>query len=204
MIGPLAIAAGVIVYGAVHSLLASVGVKRWARVRFGPRTDRFYRLAYNAFAVVSFLPVFALLVLLPGTQLYQLRMPWSALAIMGQVAALILLIVGLLQTDTWSFLGLRQVMEGPPIEPAHLIVTGLYRWVRHPLYTAGLLLIWLTPVMTTSVLALNLALTLYILVGSRLEERRLAAEFGQTYANYRAAVPGLIPRPPRLSGPRQS
>ncbi len=204
MIGPLAIAAGVSVYGAVHSLLASVGVKQWARSHFGPRTDRFYRLAYNAFAIVSFLPVFALLVLLPGTRLYQLHLPWSALAILGQAAALMLLIAGLLQTDPWSFLGLRQLTEGPNAEPAQLIVTGLYRWVRHPLYTAGLLLIWLTPVMTTSVLALNLALTLYILVGSRLEERRLAAEFGQAYATYQAAVPALIPRPPRPSVPRQS
>ncbi len=193
MIGPLAIAAGVIVYGAVHSLLASVGVKQWARSHFGPRTDRFYRLAYNAFAVVSFLPVFALLVLLPGTRLYQMRLPWSALAILGQVAALILLIVGLLQTDPWSFLGLRQVMEGPNAEPAHLMVTGLYRWVRHPLYTAGLLLIWLTPVMTTSVLALNLALSLYVIAGSRLEERRLAAEFGPAYDAYRRRVPALLP-----------
>ncbi len=94
--------------------------------------------------------------------------------------------------------------DGAPAEPGTLIVTGLYRWVRHPLYTAGLLLIWLTPVMTTSILALNLSLTLYIIVGSRLEERRLLAEFGQAYADYQAAVPGLIPRPPRASIPRTS
>jgi protein-S-isoprenylcysteine O-methyltransferase Ste14 len=194
MIGPLAIAAGVIVYGAVHSLLASVGVKQWTRSRFGPRTDRFYRLAYNAFAVVSFVPVLALLAWLPGTRIYGLRLPWSALAVTGQAGALMLLAAGLLQTDPWSFLGLRQLAEAtPPAGPAPLIVTGLYRWVRHPLYTAGLLLLWLTPVMTTSILAFNLALTLYILVGRRLEERRLAAEFGPAYAAYRRRVPALIP-----------
>jgi protein-S-isoprenylcysteine O-methyltransferase Ste14 len=204
MFEPLAIVAGVLVYGAVHSLLASVRVKQWARSRLGPRTDRFYRLAYNAFAVVSFVPVLALLAWLPGKTIYQLRLPWSALALTGQAAALMTLAAGLLQTDPWSFLGLRQVTEGTPAEPGHLMVTGLYRWVRHPLYTAGLLLIWLTPVMTTSILALNLSLTLYIIVGSRLEERRLLAEFGQAYADYQAAVPGLIPRPPRSSIPRAS
>ncbi|MCJ7676604.1 MAG: hypothetical protein MUO35_02640, partial [Anaerolineales bacterium] len=52
---------------------------------------------------------------------------------------------------------------------------------------------WLTPVMTTSVLALNLALTAYILVGSRLEERRLSAEFGEAYDEYRHRVPALLP-----------
>jgi protein-S-isoprenylcysteine O-methyltransferase Ste14 len=203
MFGPLAVAAGIIAYGAVHSLLASVAVKQWTRTRFGPRTDRFYRLAYNAFAVVSFVPVLALLAWLPGTRIYGLPLPWSALAVMGQAGALLLLTAGLMQTDPWSFLGLRQAAEGTPAEPARLIVTGLYRWVRHPLYTAGLLLLWLTPVMTTSILAFNLALTLYILVGSRLEERRLAAEFGPAYAEYQAKVAGLIPRPPRSRVTRQ-
>jgi protein-S-isoprenylcysteine O-methyltransferase Ste14 len=51
--------------------------------------------------------------------------------------------------------------------------------------------------MTSSLLALYLALTVYIVVGSRLEERRLLAEFGQAYGDYRAVVPALIPRPPR-------
>jgi len=204
MFEPLAIVAGVLAYGLVHSLLASVRVKQWARSHLGRGTDRFYRLAYNAFAVVSFVPVLALLAWLPGKTIYQLRLPWSALALTGQAAALMTLAAGLLQTDPWSFLGLRQVTEGTPAEPGQLMVTGLYRWVRHPLYTAGLLLIWLTPVMTTSILALNLSLTVYIIVGSGLEERRLLAEFGQAYADYQAVVPGLIPRPPRSSIPRAS
>ena len=197
MLEPLAILGAVAAYGAVHSLVASFGVKRWVRARLGPVADRVYRLAYNAFAVASFLPVLALLAWLPGDPLYQLRLPWSALAILGQGVALALLAIGLRQTDPWTFLGLRQLMDRGPSEPPSLIVTGLYRWVRHPLYTAGLLFIWLTPVMTTSVLALNLALSAYILIGSRLEERRLGIESGQAYADYKARVPSLIPRPPR-------
>lgn len=195
----LAILAAVAAYGIVHSLLASFAVKRWLRARLGPVTDRIYRLAYNLFAIVSFLPVLVLLAWLPGELLYRLRLPWSVLALLGQGSALVLLAIGTLQTDPWSFLGLRQWMDrGVPGAP-RLMVTGLYRWVRHPLYTAGLLFIWLTPVMTTSVLALNLALTAYILVGSRLEERRLIVEFGAAYADYQTRVPGLIPRPPGRS-----
>jgi methanethiol S-methyltransferase len=194
MLEPLAILAAVAAYGAVHSLMASFGVKRWVRARLGPVADRVYRLAYNAFAVVSFLPVLALLAWLPGALLYRLRLPWSVLAILGQGVALALLAIGLLQTDPWTFLGLRLMAEGTSTKPPSLTVTGLYRWVRHPLYTASLLFIWLTPVMTTSVLALNLALTGYILIGSRLEERRLGVEFGQAYAGYKARVPSLIPR----------
>ena len=193
MLEPLAILGAVAAYGAVHSLLASFGAKRWSWARLGPTSDRVYRLAYNAFAGISFVPVLALLAWLPGEPLYRLRLPWSAVALLGQGSALALLTIGLLQTDPWSFLGLHQLARHEASEPPRLIVAGLYRWVRHPLYTAGLLFIWLTPVMTTSVLAFNLALTGYILVGSRLEERRLAVEFGQAYDDYRYRVPALVP-----------
>ncbi len=71
--------------------------------------------------------------------------------------------------------------------------------MRHPLYSAGLLFIWLTPIMTTSSLALTLGLTAYIYIGSIFEERRLVARFGQAYLDYRRAVPRLIPMPRKRS-----
>jgi protein-S-isoprenylcysteine O-methyltransferase Ste14 len=69
----------------------------------------------------------------------------------------------------------------------------LYRWVRHPLYTAGLLFIWLTPIMTLNTLVVFIAATVYILVGAFFEERKLEREFGQAYREYKAATPMLIP-----------
>jgi len=195
MLDPLVVLLAVGAYSVVHSLLASLGVKRRVRARFGPGVDRVYRLGYNLFAIVSFLPVLAILAWRPGALIYRLDLPWAAVAIAGQLSALALLAVGVLQTDAWSFLGLRQLAQAGETPP-RLVVTGLYRWVRHPLYTAGLLLLWCSPMMTTSLLALYLALTVYVIIGSRLEERRLLAEFGPAYAEYRADVPALIPQPP--------
>jgi protein-S-isoprenylcysteine O-methyltransferase Ste14 len=65
--------------------------------------------------------------------------------------------------------------------------------VRHPLYLFSLLAIWPSPIMTESLLAFNAAATLYFVVGSRLEEKRLIAAFGQTYLDYQRRVPWLIP-----------
>jgi protein-S-isoprenylcysteine O-methyltransferase Ste14 len=192
MLDPLILLLAVGAYGAVHSLLASLTVKRRIRARFGPAVDRLYRLGYNLFAVVSFLPVLAILAWRPGMLIYRLGLPWAAIAFAGQAAALALLALGVLQTDAWSFLGLRQLTQTGESAP-RLVVTGLYRWVRHPLYTAGLLFLWCSPAMTTSLLALYLALTVYIVVGSRLEERRLLAEFGPAYDAYRRRVPALLP-----------
>jgi protein-S-isoprenylcysteine O-methyltransferase Ste14 len=83
------------------------------------------------------------------------------------------------------------------------VINGLYCHVRHPLYSAGLLFIWLSPLMTTSLLALNLGLTLYIIIGSIFEERRLVGQFGQAYVDYQRRVPRLIPRPGKCYPPDQ-
>ncbi|RME89290.1 MAG: isoprenylcysteine carboxylmethyltransferase family protein [Anaerolineae bacterium] len=185
----------VFLWGALHSLLASHTAKAIARRRFGPLSDRFYRLAYNLFAVITFLPVVALMTRLPDRLLYQLPVPWLYVALLGQALALITLLVGLLQTDLWSFLGLRQIGALENGRKESLTVRGLYRWVRHPLYTAGLVFIWLSPVMTRNTLVVFAALTVYILIGAYFEERKLLREFGAAYAEYRSRTPMLIPCP---------
>jgi methanethiol S-methyltransferase len=184
----------VLVYGGVHSFLASLWAKARARRWFGKLADRAYRLLYNVIAVVSFLPVLALAGLLPDRTLYSIPFPWILATSAGQLAAIAALLLGLLQTDVWSFLGFRQLVQPETAgEPARLVLKGLYRWVRHPLYTAGLVFIWLTPVMTMNVLGMNIGLTIYIVVGALFEERKLLHEYGQAYADYRRLTPMLIP-----------
>ncbi len=184
----------VLAYGGVHSFLASLWAKGRARRWFGALADRTYRLLYNIFAVVSFLPVLVLVGSLPDRTLYSIPYPWILATSVGQLAAVAALLLGLLHTDVWSFLGFRQLVQ-PEIagETARLVLKGLYRWVRHPLYTAGLVFIWLTPVMTVNLLAMNLGLTIYIVVGALFEERKLLHEFGQAYADYQRRTPMLIP-----------
>ena len=155
-------------------------------------------MTYNVTAGVTFLPVLAVLALDPGELLYRAARPWAALLVVGQLGAGLLLVVGLLQTDVWHFIGLRQLGEAQ-VTQRQLVVTGLYRWVRHPLYTAGLLFLWLTPLMTSSLLALNIGLTAYILIGLGFEERRLVSEYGMAYEAYRRRVPALLPFPRRAT-----
>ncbi len=54
--------------------------------------------------------------------------------------------------------------------------------------------------MTESWLAFDIAVTLYAIIGSRFEERRMTATFGQEYVDYKNRVPSLIPFPyPRIT-----
>jgi protein-S-isoprenylcysteine O-methyltransferase Ste14 len=114
------------------------------------------------------------------------------LMLAGQLFAAVLEVVGVLQTDTLSFIGVRQLFEGYE-RPSKLVIRGLYRWVRHPLYSAGLLFIWLTPVMSQNSLILYTAITVYILVGAFFEEKKLVREFGADYEAYRRGTAMLVP-----------
>jgi len=183
----------VLFWGLFHSLLASLKVKELVRRWLGGRARRLYRLGYNVFACVSFLPVLVIAALTPDRQLYLAPLPWSGLMVLGELLAIAALIIGLRQTEAGEFLGLRQANAPAEERQGSLVTDGLYRYVRHPLYSAGLAFIWLMPLMTLNVLAINIALTVYVITGAYFEERRLQRTFGQDYADYMAATPMFIP-----------
>ena len=178
-------------WGIVHSLLASIRFKNYLRRTLGDNLMKFYRLFYNIFAVISILPVLYLMVVLPDRMLYQVASPWSYLMRAGQVISVLLLFVAVLQTDVLSFVGLRQLIDEEKRDD--LVLSGLYRFVRHPLYTFGLGILWLSPSMTVNSFVVYAALTAYILIGIIFEERKLLREFGQEYADYKSITPMLIP-----------
>jgi protein-S-isoprenylcysteine O-methyltransferase Ste14 len=180
-----------LLWGVIHTLLASLGFKSFLAKSLGKTLMRGYRLTYNAFALISFLPTLYLVATLPDAPLYSVPAPVSYLMLLGQGLGLILLIVGVLQTDTLSFVGLRPLFEEEI--PNALVTNGLYRLVRHPLYTAGLLVLWLTPIATVNSFTMYVGATIYLLVGAYFEERKLLREFGQAYAEYKSRTPMLIP-----------
>lgn len=183
----------IVLWGYVHSLLVTPGTRARVRQWFGAGSDRWYRLAYNIFSIVTFIPILGLVAMDPGETLYVIPTPWSYLALAGQLLAVAALGVGLLQTGLWTFLGFEQLLVKSKEGNAQMVTGGLYRWVRHPLYTAGLVFIWLTPVMTVNLLVLNIGLTIYLVVGAIFEERKLVREFGAAYRDYQENVPMLIP-----------
>jgi protein-S-isoprenylcysteine O-methyltransferase Ste14 len=192
----------VLLWGLLHSLSASLKAREWARQILGPVWNRFYRLAYNIFSVFSFLPVLVLAALTPDRRLYLVPLPWSGLMVLGELLAVAALVLAFRQTDMWEFIGFRQL--GETDKPSGLTTSGLYHYVRHPLYSAGLAFIWLMPLMTVNVLAINLALTVYVVIGAVFEERKLRREFGQAYVEYAKVTPMFIPFLKGNKSPRKS
>lgn len=179
-------------WGVIHSILASHFFKDMVRGMVGKQGMRFYRFGYNVFSVVSFAPILYLMWILPDQLLYQVPVPWKYIMFAGQGLAVAFLLIALLQTDTLSFIGLKQFFVEEE-EAGQLVTRGLYRVVRHPLYTFSLLFLWLTPTMSVNSLTLYLGATLYILVGAYFEERKLLRDFGAAYADYKRKTPMLIP-----------
>ncbi len=92
--------------------------------------------------------------------------------------------------DHLAFLGLREARAG-----ASFSIPLLYRMVRHPMMLGMLIGFWATPHMTVGHVVFAAAMTTYIVIGVRYEERDLVRTFGDEYERYRATVPSLLPWP---------
>lgn len=183
------------VYGLVHSILAGLSFKKWIRSRIGEqRYHRFYRLFFSLQAAILFLPILILTAVLPDQNIYRIPMPWVLFTTAIQITAVGVMIHSVLLTGAMRFVGLEQAVDPvSAIQSLPLVRRGMYRFVRHPLYTCTFLVIWLVPAMSWNVLALNIGVTLYTLIGAYFEERKLMEEFGTAYETYRKTTPFIVP-----------
>jgi len=193
--GPLVMSVYFLIFALVHSLLADPGFKRRARSIIGTAFDRWQRLAYNLLATIMTLPFLFILVFLPGRTLYLIPTPWICIMAGGQLLLAIALLLTLRQTGAGSFLGLSQIWhEGGTAGGSGLVTTGFYSRTRNPLFLFAVLILWLSPLMTESLLAFNILTTAYFYFGAKHEEKTLAELFGEEYDEYRRRVPMFMPR----------
>lgn len=189
------LALGWLAYAVLHSLLAALAVKAWLTRRW-PAFAPWYRLAFNIQSVVLVLPLLWATWAMPGEWLWRWTGPWAWLANGLALAALAGFWFSSGTYDMGEFLGLKPLRERRADAAEHdaLRISPLHRFVRHPWYALALLLVW-TRDMNAPLLVSATAVTLYFVIGSRLEERKLEAHFGAAYRAYREKVPGLLPLP---------
>ena len=197
MLGTFYLIGASVVWGVVHSVLASHGAKDAIRRISGEIAfARLYRFSYNFFALASFFPIVAMLYVYPDQPLYSIPSPWVYLTSVIQGLVIVMLIATLIRTDLFEFIGLKQLHETGLGRPPVLVTDGWYAYVRHPLYVGGIVSIWLISDMSVNRLALCSIFTLYFVIGAYFEERKLLKDFGAEYAEYKARIPMFIPKFP--------
>jgi len=176
-----------LLFGLLHSLLAANPVKAVLYER-GVGIQA-YRLAYSLLALLLTGAWLLFVHLLPDVPLYRLDgwLNWLMLGL--QLAGLAIAVFSFRDFDGGIFLGFKAMPEdGEPFHEA-----GIYRLMRHPMYSGVMLALLASPVQTLNSINLTLVICLYFIIGARFEERRMLAEH-PGYADYRRRVSAFIPR----------
>ena len=184
-----------LLYFVIHSILASLLVKTWV-ARHWRGFMPWYRLFFNALA--------SLLILLPlymtftasGEPLWAWRGGWFYLANGVALVAGLGFFLSLRFYDGAEFIGLRQLRnrQHRVEDQESFQLSPLHCYVRHPWYFLGLILMW-TRDMPPAMLLTAISATLYFVIGTYLEERKLVVYYGDVYRQYQLRVPALIPLP---------
>ena len=187
-----------LIYGLFHTLLAGQ-FKNWFQQHFSDRVFYgLYRLIFNIIAIITLIPTYLLMSMQSHSNVWEIPTNLQPILLIIQAISGIGLIVSLLQIDLLRFLGLRQFIaylnDAPlPLPNEPLQIRGLYKVVRHPLYLFSIILMWSVSTMSDVYLGFCVGATLYFVIGSLYEERRLAKIFGEAYIEYQQQVPWLIP-----------
>ncbi len=172
--------------------MASPVFKRW-QARIVPLC-----LERSAFVFVSSLTLIVLMVFWQPIG----SIVWSVSSIAGRIfvngayfGGWVMVIWSTFLIDHFSYFGLRQAYNGycgRTCKLSEFRTPGAYRIVRHPIHTGWLVILWATPTMTVTRLVLAIGLSIYVVMGTRLEERGLVRRF-DAYAQYIRKVPMLLP-----------
>jgi protein-S-isoprenylcysteine O-methyltransferase Ste14 len=121
----------------------------------------------------------------------RLHLPARSPASIG-AACLILLGGTILLACVWEFFASGQGTLAPIDPPRQLVVTGLYRFTRNPMYNGVLAALlgeaWFFHSFEVLRYAAGFVVTVHLFVVFY-EERTLRSRFGESFRSYRAAVP---------------
>ncbi len=190
-----------LIFALLHSLTASHSFKT-KLFTISPKLKVWYRAIYN---LLSLFIIGLWWYTLPEDKiLYQFSGFLFFLLLACQVAFAYFFLKSIFAQNGMVFLGIKQILsnlqEGKlpnyldEPQRGRLVTTGLYKYMRHPMYTFAMLVLICSPIMTANLLYSIIIFALYFWIGSYFEEKNLIKRFGQDYIEYQNKVPRFIPR----------
>lgn len=187
-----------ILFAFLHSLLASVKVKKYIKEKFDGLIA-YYRLGYNIFSLISLYIIYEISPK-PHLIIYDLKNPFDLIILVPQLLALIGIIWSARYICVKEFLGINQIKRAINSEynseldeDMTLTIGGPYRVMRHPIYFFSIVFLLFRPVMDLFYLTFFICVVIYFYIGAYFEEKKLVNYFGDVYVNYKKMVPGIIP-----------
>ena len=118
------------------------------------------------------------------------------------IAALVAVACLALTIECWIRMGKNWRMAVTPDQQTELVTSGLYGYIRHPIYALSILLMLCSAVVvpTVPMIAIAAVHVLLMLVKARNEERFLLGAKGDAYVRYCRTTGRFVPR----FGPRKS
>ena len=181
----------------IHSGMISLTVNDYLKNKL-ESYYKFYRLFYNLVALTTLIPLILYSQSLKGPVLFRWEGYMTFVQFLLLAIAITLFIAGGLKYDMLQFFGTRQIKSGKShstlSESGEIDTSGILNLTRHPWYLAAIIFIWVDyREMYVSTLIVNILLTIYIVIGTVLEERKLIIELGDSYRNYIDRVSMLFP-----------
>lgn len=175
-----------------HSVFASEKWKKRMQAVMQKRY-KFYRMCYSVFAMITLSIVVVYNFRLQSLMIWNVGLIEKILAITAM--GLFGFIMILFSRRFFFDLSGADVFKKQLVS-RQLIKTDLYKYVRHPLYSATLGFIWsiffYRPLLSNLISCL--CITIYTVIGIYFEEKKLMIEFGESYLSYRSKTPMLIPK----------
>ena len=183
---------GWMIYGVLHSMLASGNCKKFVARKFGG-IYRYYRMLYIIIACITIIPLLWFLYRTPSFLI------WES-GLLSRIAGTFCIIIGSVIMTLSLKLYFRTVLRIRDLvtetSDTVLFQKGVHSHVRHPLYLGTFFLLWgiFLVIPLFSILVSNISITIYTLLGIRYEEAKLRAAFGDIYSRYMKEVPMIWPR----------
>jgi protein-S-isoprenylcysteine O-methyltransferase Ste14 len=184
-----------VLWCALHSTLIATTVTEYMKKKLGDQF-RFYRLFYNTISLVTLIPLVYCSISVQEPPVFR----WEGYLVIVRyllLATSISLFFAAGRHYSMSELfGIRQIKTGRMnralSEYNRFDTSGILGAIRHPWYSAGILLVWASDI-SLSILLINIIISTYFVIGTILEERKLLLEFGEKYREYQENVSMFIP-----------
>ncbi|MDP3581199.1 MAG: NnrU family protein [Ignavibacteria bacterium] len=183
-------------YCALHSFLISIRFTNFI-TRLLKNYYAFYRLFYVLFSLVLLVLLINFTSQLDNEIIISYSSPWSIIRYILMYGSLLAFIWAFFfNYDPLSFFGIRQILnfgKVKEVNPSDEIKrNGLLGLIRHPMYLCLIIYLWSQTFKKIDIIV-NVVLTIYVIIGTLLEEKKLVLEFGDAYVKYQKEVPMLIP-----------